>query len=375
MSATVELTKALIERPSITPNDEGCFEIIEARLKPLGFNCTRLPFEDVDNLWAVVGDSGPLIAFAGHTDVVPTGDQYQWKFNPFTPTIEDGLLYGRGAADMKGSLAAMITAIEQFMANAKQLNIRIGLLFTSDEEGPAKHGTVKVMEWLEANNQIPTYCIVGEPSSTNKLGDIIKNGRRGSLGCEIDVLGIQGHIAYPHLADNPIHKAAQALSALTQIEWDQGNEYFQPTSFQVSNFNSGTGATNVIPGVSHIVCNFRFSPEVTADSLKQKVEAIFAELNINANFNWNLSGNPFMTPVGELVSAVQEAIESTLGYRAELSTGGGTSDGRFIAPYGCQVIELGPINATIHQIDECVSIADLDKLSQIYCRCLENLNR
>ncbi len=375
MSATLELAKALISRPSVTPQDEGCLDLISEHLRPLGFTCTRLPFGEVDNLWAIWGDTGPIIAFAGHTDVVPTGDLAEWASDPFNPEIRDGMLYGRGAADMKGSLAAFVTSIQSFLADNPTPGIRIALLLTSDEEGPAINGTVKVMQWLSENNQVPKYCIVGEPSSTNKLGDIIKNGRRGSLGCIVKVIGKQGHIAYPHLADNPIHKTAKALAKLTAIEWDQGNEYFPPTSFQVSNIQSGTGATNVIPGDTTITCNFRFSPQVTEQELRQKVERLFAELEIEAQFEWNLSGNPFITPVGDLVSAVQTAIEKVTGYTGELSTSGGTSDGRFIAPYGTQVIELGPINATIHQINECVKASDLDDLSDIYRFALDEISR
>ncbi|MCF6217707.1 MAG: succinyl-diaminopimelate desuccinylase [Gammaproteobacteria bacterium] len=372
-SATLTLAKQLINRPSITPSDGGCHDLMIKRLEAIGFTITRLPFGEVDNFWAHRGESKPLFAFAGHTDVVPTGPLNEWDSPPFEATERDGYLYGRGAADMKGSLAAMITACETFVAQHPDHLGTLGFLITSDEEGPSINGTVKVVDYLEKNNIKMDYCLVGEPSSTTKLGDVIKNGRRGSLGCRLVIKGIQGHVAYPHLAENPIHKAMPALTELCAIEWDNGNEFFPATSFQISNINSGTGATNVIPGECEVIFNFRYSTETTHQKLQQQVESILDRHQLNYQVEWNLSGLAFLTKAGALVEATGDAIESITGYRAELSTSGGTSDGRFIAPTGSQVVELGPINATIHKVNECVRSSDLDLLSSIYQRLLKNL--
>ena len=373
MSKTLELAKDLISRPSVTPEDAGCQQAMITRLQAIGFNIELLRFEDVDNFWARRGDSGPVFAFAGHTDVVPTGPMDQWESHPFKPEIRDGMLYGRGAADMKGSLAAFVTACERFVSRHPTHKGSIALLITSDEEGPSINGTVKVVETLEARDEKIDWCLVGEPSSTSKVGDIVKNGRRGSLGARLIVNGVQGHVAYPHLADNPIHRVAPVLAELAATEWDQGNEHFPPTTFQVSNIQGGTGATNVIPGEVEVIFNFRFSTETTADALKQRVEAVFDQHQLDYKIQWNLSGQPFLTPEGELVSAACEAIKELAGIDTELSTSGGTSDGRFIAPTGAQVLELGPVNATIHKVNECVNVEDLDILSDIYERILEKL--
>lgn len=373
LSPTLVLAQELIRRPSVTPDDQGCQDLMMDRLKAIGFNCTPLRFGDVDNFWATRGKSGPIMAFAGHTDVVPTGPEQAWSFPPFAPTLHDGKLFGRGAADMKGSLAAMVTACERFVEQNPDHSGRIGFLITSDEEGIATHGTVKVMEWLEQQGEHIEWCLVGEPSSTKKVGDIIKNGRRGSLGAELTVKGKQGHVAYPHLASNPIHLAAPALAELTQEAWDQGNDFFPATSFQISNFNAGTGATNVIPGAAKVVFNFRFSTEVTDLELRQRTEAILNKHGFEYDLVWNLSGQPFLTSEGALVEAAQTAIEQVTGEKTTLSTAGGTSDGRFIAPYGTQVVELGPVNATIHQVNECVCAEDLDALSAIYEQVLLSL--
>ncbi len=373
MSATFELSCDLISRASVTPADEGCQELMIARLEAIGFTIERLRFDDVDNFWARRGDSAPLFAFAGHTDVVPTGPVEQWQSDPFAPVVRDGMLYGRGAADMKGSLAAMVTACERFVAGHPDHQGSIAFLITSDEEGPSINGTVKVVEHLEARGEKIDWCLVGEPTSSDTLGDVIKNGRRGSLGCMLTVHGVQGHIAYPHLAKNPIHLFAPALTELCDIEWDSGNDYFPATSFQVSNINGGTGATNVIPGELEVIFNFRFSTEVTEQQLRDGVEAVLDQHQLNYTIDWNLSGQPFLTPPGALVNATVAAIKDIAGIDAELSTSGGTSDGRFIAPTGSQVIELGPLNATIHKIDECVCAKDLDQLSAIYERVLIKL--
>ena len=373
MSTTFELACDLISRPSVTPDDMGCQEVMIQRLEAIGFTIERLRFDNVDNFWARRGTTAPVFAFAGHTDVVPTGPKDQWHSDPFKPEVRDGLLYGRGAADMKGSLAAMVTACERFVAEHSDHQGSIAFLITSDEEGPSINGTVKVVEHLEARGEKIDWCLVGEPTSTDQVGDIIKNGRRGSLGCQLTVHGVQGHIAYPHLAKNPIHLFAPALTELNKIEWDQGNDYFPATSFQVSNINGGTGATNVIPGDLHVIFNFRFSTEVSEQQLRDGVEAILDKHQLNYTINWTLSGNPFLTPPGALVNATVDAIKEATGIDAELSTSGGTSDGRFIAPTGSQVIELGPRNDTIHKINECVNAKDLDKLSVIYERVLVNL--
>ena len=372
-SATISLSKELISRESVTPEDAGCQKLMTERLAAIGFDIEQLRYDDVDNFWAIRGDSGPILCFAGHTDVVPSGPESSWQTPPFEPTIKDGMLYGRGAADMKGSLAAMIIAVEQFVADNPNHNGRIAFLITSDEEGIAANGTVKVVEWLNEQKLIPEYCLVGEPSSTSQCGDTIKNGRRGSLGCTMRIIGQQGHVAYPHLANNPIHVAAPALAELATTEWDQGNDFFPATSFQISNINGGTGATNVIPGELDIVFNFRFSTEVTDQQLRDRTHAILDKHKLNYEINWHLSGQPFLTAEGELVDAAVKAVKEVTGLDTELSTAGGTSDGRFIAPMGTQVVELGPVNATIHQINECASVNDLNKLTKIYQSLLKHL--
>jgi len=373
MTPTVQLTCDLIRRRSVTPEDAGCMELMLERLEKIGFKTKHLRFGDTDNFWTVRGEEGPLFAFAGHTDVVPTGPEENWQYPPFEPQIVDGMLYGRGAADMKGSLAAMVVACEEFVAAHPNHKGRIALLITSDEEGPAKHGTVKVMEWLEAKGEKIDWCLVGEPSSTALAGDIIKNGRRGSLGLELTVFGIQGHVAYPHLAENPVHKLAPALAELAAEEWDNGNDFFPATSFQVSNINGGTGATNVIPGEVKVVCNWRFSTETTAEDLEQRARAILDKHGLKYEANFNLSGQPFLTAAGPLVESAQKAIKKVSGRETELSTAGGTSDGRFIAPTGAQVVELGPVNATIHKVDECVKADDLDLVKDMYREILTGL--
>ena len=373
MSRVLEYTCELIRRASVTPEDAGCQQWMAEKLEALGFRCEHLRFGEVDNLWARRGDQGPLLVFAGHTDVVPTGDEKKWSSPPFQPEIRDGMLYGRGAADMKGSIAAFMVAIEEFVDSHPEHSGSIGLLITADEEGPAINGTIKVVEHLQQRNEPIDYCIVGEPSSTNVVGDVIKNGRRGSLGGVLRVKGVQGHVAYPHLADNPIHRVAPVLAELAAETWDNGNEFFPATSFQISNIHSGTGATNVIPGECEVVFNFRFSTEVTAAQLKARVEVMLAEHDLDYELDWNLSGQPFLTERGTLVNAVVEAIRDITGRETELSTAGGTSDGRFIAPTGAQVVELGPINATIHKIDEHTPVAELDQLALIYQRALQKL--
>lgn len=373
MSSTLKLAKELISRQSVTPDDKGCQELMAERLEKIGFTITRLKNGDVTNLWARRGTEAPLFVFAGHTDVVPTGPEKSWTFPPFEPTEHNGLLYGRGAADMKGSVAAMVTATEDFIASHDNHQGSIAFLITSDEEGPAIDGTVRVLEYLKNNNEKIDWCLVGEPSSTNKLGDVVKNGRRGSFSGNLTIHGKQGHVAYPHLAQNPVHLAMPVLAELADTEWDKGNDSFPATSFQISNIHSGTGATNVIPGDIDVMFNFRFSTEVTHEDLKARVTDILDKHNLNYSIDWNLSGNPFLTEKGELVRATQDAIKSITGYETELSTAGGTSDGRFIAPTGAQVIELGPLNKTIHQIDENVSISDLEQLSTIYTEILKNL--
>lgn len=373
MSKTLDLAIDLISRDSVTPEDKGCQALMAERLQALGFVIEHLRFEDVDNIWARRGTSSPVFAFAGHTDVVPTGPVEQWDVHPFKPEIKDGILYGRGTADMKGSLAAMITACESFIEQHPNHEGSIAFLITSDEEGPSINGTVKVVEHLQNRNEKIDMCLVGEPSSTDKVGDIVKNGRRGSLSGTLTVHGKQGHVAYPHLAENPIHSVAPALAELTTAEWDKGNEFFPATSFQISNINAGTGANNVIPGDLHILFNLRFSTEVTETELRSRIESILDSHKLNYDLQWTLSGHPFITPKGELVDATCKAIKEVCGYDTQLSTAGGTSDGRFIAPTGSQVIELGPLNATIHQINECVKADDLNVLSKIYHRIMEHL--
>ena len=373
MSDTLELTRELISRQSVTPEDAGCQSIMARRLEALGFSIDHLRFGEVDNFWARRGSEGPLFVFAGHTDVVPTGPESEWRHPPFTPTEENGRLYGRGTADMKGSLAAMITATERFIAQHPNHQGSIGYLITSDEEGPAIDGTVKVVEWLQARNESIDWCLVGEPTSSDKVADVIKNGRRGSLGATLTIRGTQGHVAYPHLAKNPVHLFAPALAELVAMKWDNGNEFFPPTTFQISNIQAGTGATNVIPGDLTMLFNFRFSTEVTDIELQAQVESVLQKHQLDYHIDWQLSGQPFLTPEGELVDATQAAIENICGYETELSTSGGTSDGRFIAPSGTQVVELGPLNATIHKVNEHVAIDELETLSVIYQQILNNL--
>lgn len=373
LSPTVELTCDLIRRVSVTPEDAGCQEVMIERLEVMGFRITRLPFGDVHNFWAERGTGSPTLCFAGHTDVVPSGDSNQWRSPPFEPTLDGDTLYGRGSADMKGSLAAMVTACERFVAAWPNHRGGIAFLITSDEEGVAINGTVKVVEWLLDQKKVPEWCLVGEPSSTERTGDVIKNGRRGSLGAVLIVQGIQGHVAYPHLARNPIHLAAPALHELAQEHWDDGNDYFPPTSFQISNIHAGTGATNVVPGELKVDFNFRFSTESSADSLKTRTQAILDRHGLDYQLQWSLSGQPFLTEPGELVNAVRDSILAVTGLNTELSTSGGTSDGRFIAPLGTQVVELGPVNRSIHKVDENTSIRELDQLSAIYEATLQRL--
>ncbi len=375
MSETLELARALIRRPSVTPEDAGCQTLLAERLERLGFRIEPMPFGEVRNLWARRGEEGPLFCFAGHTDVVPPGPPEAWDSPPFEPAVRDGLLFGRGAADMKGSLAAMLTATERFLARHPDHAGSLAWLLTSDEEGPAVEGTVKVVERLEARGEKIDWCLVGEPSSGERLGDTIKNGRRGSLNGRLVVKGIQGHVAYPHLARNPVHQALPALAELAAAEWDRGNDFFPPTSFQISNLHAGTGATNVIPGELEVLFNFRYSTENTAESLKGRTEEILRAHGLEYEIEWSLSGEPFLTPAGELVEAAVAAVREVTGLEPALSTSGGTSDGRFIAPTGAQVIELGPRNATIHKVNEAVGVEELEKLSRIYERLLERLLR
>lgn len=372
-SATLTLAKELIRRPSVTPEDAGCQSYLSARLEALGFIIEPMPFEEVTNLWARRGTEGPLFCFAGHTDVVPPGPLDRWRFPPFEPTEADGYLWGRGAADMKGSIAAFMTALERFIAEHPDHQGSIALLITSDEEGPFINGTTRVIDTLEARQEKITWCIVGEPSSTAQVGDVIKNGRRGSISGSLTVKGKQGHVAYPHLVRNPIHLAAPALAELSQEVWDQGNEFFPPTSFQISNIHAGTGATNVVPGELNVEFNLRFSTEITDQMIRERVATILDRHQLDWHIDWTLSGQAFLTAAGELVDACRTSIQAVTGLETELSTAGGTSDGRFIAPTGAQVVELGPINATIHQIDERVSVSDLDTLSSLYEQILIQL--
>jgi len=372
-SPVLALACDLIARPSITPEDVGCQQMMAEYLARLGFVIEPMVFDDTTNLWARRGSESPLFCFAGHTDVVPPGPLDKWDTPPFEPTIRDGLLYGRGAADMKGSLAAMLVAVERFVTSNPQHQGSIAFLITSDEEGPFINGTPKVVETLEARNEKITWCLVGEPSSTRLLGDVVKNGRRGSITGDLLVKGIQGHVAYPHLGRNPIHDAAPALAELAATVWDQGNAFFPPTSFQIPNISAGTGASNVIPGELQVQFNFRFSTELTAEQIKERVRAILDRHGLEYDLTWTLSGHPFLTSTGDLVEATVAAIEEVQGFRPELSTSGGTSDGRFIAPTGAQVIELGPLNATIHKLNECVKVADLDTLADVYTAILRRL--
>ena len=373
MSETLQLARDLIGHPSVTPEDAGCQTLMCTRLEALGFECQQLPFDDVSNLWARHGREAPLLVFAGHTDVVPPGPLDQWQSDPFVPEVRDGCLYGRGAADMKGSLAAMVTACEAFVARHPQHRGSIAFLITSDEEGPAVNGTVRVVEWLQQRGEKIDWCLVGEPSSEQRAGDVIKNGRRGSLNGRLTVRGKQGHVAYPHLAANPIHLAAPALAELAAIEWDRGNAHFPPTTFQISNLHAGTGAENVIPGELQLMFNLRYSTELTEQQIRARVEEVLARHGLDYSLSWRLSGEPFLTAAGELVDAARAAIAEVAHIEARLSTSGGTSDGRFIAPTGAQVLELGPINATIHQVNECVAVSALDELAEIYRRILEKL--
>lgn len=379
MSSALELAEALIARPSVTPDDAGCQDLLTARLAPLGFACETLVCGPADfrvtNLWALRRGSraGPTLAFAGHTDVVPTGPLAQWTSDPFVPSHRGGKLYGRGAADMKSSIAAMIVAVEAFVAAQPDHAGAIALLITSDEEGPGLDGTVRLVEMLQARGERLDMCIVGEPTSVDQLGDMIKNGRRGSLSGRLRVIGVQGHVAYPQLARNPIHQFAPALAELVTTEWDRGNDHFPPTTFQVSNIHAGTGAGNVIAGEALVDFNLRFSTESTAESLKARVQALLDRHGLTVELDWTLSGQPFLTPPGALTDAVSAAIEAECGHRPVLSTSGGTSDGRFIAAICPQVVELGPRNASIHQIDEHVESADIDRLAKIYRGVLERL--
>ncbi|MGA0839221.1 MAG: succinyl-diaminopimelate desuccinylase [Pseudomonadales bacterium] len=378
-AAVLKLTCDLIRRTSVTPEDAGCQALIANRLQPLGFVCETLRFGDVDNLWAVrapIGArSGRLFAFAGHTDVVPTGPVEDWQTPPFEPVVRDGRLFGRGAADMKGSLAAMVVATERFLAAHPDCPMTIAFLLTSDEEGPAIHGTRAVMETLAARGTQIDWCIVGEPSSTTIVGDVVRVGRRGSLSGKLNVLGIQGHVAYPERADNPIHRALPVLAELASRRWDEGNAFFPATSFQISNIHAGTGAGNVIPGSLSVDFNFRYSTEQTAAALESEVESALNRAGLRHELTWQRSGSPFLTASGALIDAVNAAITAELGQEPERSTGGGTSDGRFIAPTGAEVIELGPVNATIHKIDECVAIEDLARLARLYRATLDALSQ
>lgn len=378
-SRTLHLTEQLIARPSVTPDDAGCQALLAERLQALGFVCESIISGPADfrvtNLWAkrVARAGAPLLVFAGHTDVVPTGPVAQWSQDPFTPTHRDGKLYGRGSSDMKASIAAFVVAVEEYLASHAQAPLNIALLLTSDEEGPAVDGTVVVCETLKARGEKLDYCIVGEPTSVQRTGDMIKNGRRGTMSGKLTVKGVQGHIAYPHLARNPVHQFAPALAELTAIAWDQGNDFFPPTTWQVSNIHGGTGASNVIPGSVVVDFNFRFSTESTPQSLQQRLSAVLDKHGLEYELAWTVGGLPFLTTPGTLVNAVRDAIRAETGLETELSTSGGTSDGRFIAQVCPQVIELGPTNATIHKIDECVPVADIEPLKNIYRRVLEKL--
>jgi len=373
MSETLDLAQALIARASVTPDDAGCQPLLAERLERMGFRCEPLRYGEVENLWARRGEHGPLLAFAGHTDVVPTGPLDQWSSDPFVPGIRDGYLYGRGAADMKGSLAAMVTACERHLARHPDSRGSLAFLLTSDEEGPAVDGTVRVVEHLADRGEQMDWCVVGEPTSTEQVGDVIKNGRRGSLSAALTVLGTQGHVAYPQLADNPVHRGAPVLAELCATEWDRGNEFFPPTTFQISNIHAGTGATNVIPGQLDVLFNFRYCTETDEQQLRTRVSEVLERHGLKYRIQWTHSGAPFLTEPGTLSEAACAAVRDVCGIEPQLSTSGGTSDGRFIAPTGAQVIELGPVNATIHKVDECVRIEDLDRLSLCYERIIDRL--
>jgi len=366
MTATLDLTFDLISKKSVSPEDMGCQALLAERLEKMGFSIEKMPFGQVSNFWARRGTEAPLLCFAGHTDVVPAGDLKQWQSEPFQPEVREGRLFGRGAADMKGSIAAMVTACERFITDNPEYPGSIAFLITSDEESIAVDGTRRVIETLQARNESIDYCIVGEPSSNEVLGDIIRNGRRGSLNGTLTVHGTEGHVAYPDLASNPIHHFMPALAELCAVEWDQGNDYFPPTSFQISNIHAGEGTNNVVPGEMKALFNFRFSTEVTSELLQQQTEAIFNRHYSDYSIEWQLSGNPFITEEGILTEAVKQAIYTVTRVETELSTGGGTSDGRFIAPAGAQVVEIGPCNKTIHKANEEVLVDDLERLSQIY---------
>ncbi len=371
--STLELTKQLIARISVSPEDAGCLDILIAILEPLGFKCEKISMGGVDNLWARRGTAKPLLCFAGHTDVVPTGPLDKWTSDPFTPTIRDGWLYGRGASDMKTSLAAFVLALRDFVRAHPDHPGSLAVMFTSDEEGPAIDGTVRVVEALAARGEKLDYCVVGEPTSVKKLGDMIKNGRRGSLTGLLTVNGIQGHVAYPDMARNPIHEVASAIAELAQTRWDNGNEYFPPTTWQISNFNSGTGANNVIPGAANIKFNFRHSTASTTESLQTRVVNILDRHGVTYDLEWRVDGRPFLTQRGDLVDAITRAIKTVTGVDTELSTTGGTSDGRFIADICPQVVEFGPTNATIHKLNECVGVEEIEPLRQIYQQLLVNV--
>jgi len=368
----IELAQQLIRRPSLSPDDAGCQALLIARLQAIGFTVEPMPMGDTLNFWAWRGE-GETLAFAGHTDIVPAGDANRWINPPFEPTIRDGMLFGRGAADMKGSLAAMVVAAERFVAAHPQHRGRLAFLITSDEEASAANGTVKVVERLMARNERLDYCLVGEPSSTEIVGDVVKNGRRGSITANLTVHGVQGHVAYPHLADNPVHRALPALNELVATEWDRGNEFFPPTSMQIVNVQAGTGSNNVIPGEFEVQFNFRFSTESTDESIKTRVQALLDRHQLRYTIEWKLSGQPFLTARGKLVDAVVKAVAHYNEIKPQLLTTGGTSDGRFIARMGAQVVELGPVNATIHKINECVKASDLQLLSRMYQRIMEQL--
>ncbi len=372
-TAVLDLAKDLISRASVTPQDQDCQDLISTHLAPLGFIAEKMRFDEVDNLWLRRGTASPVLVFAGHTDVVPTGPLEKWDSDPFTPTEKNGLLYGRGAADMKSSIAAFVIAAKEFVLAYPHHKGSIAMLITADEEGPSVNGTVKVCEVLKERNEHFDYCIVGEPTSDKQLGDMVKNGRRGSLNGKLTIKGKQGHVAYPHLARNPIHLCAAAIDELAHTEWDQGNEYFPPTTFQISNFHAGTGASNVVPGEASLMFNFRFSTSSTTESLKNRVNTILTSHGLEYSLTWTLSGEPFLTPRAELSNAIARAILDETGISTELSTTGGTSDGRFIAKICPQVIEFGPINASIHQINENIEISTLEPLKNIYHRTLEHL--
>ncbi|OGT71927.1 MAG: succinyl-diaminopimelate desuccinylase [Gammaproteobacteria bacterium RIFCSPLOWO2_02_FULL_47_50] len=373
MSTTLTLAKDLISRASVTPEDAGCQRLIAERLEKIGFKAKHLRFADVDNLWITRGEGAPSLIYVGHTDVVPAGPLENWTSDPFQPEIRDGCLYGRGAADMKGSIASMTTALERFIAEHPDHKGTIGMLITSDEEGPSINGTLKVVDYLNSRNIKIDWCLVGEPTCINTVGDVVKNGRRGSLGATLRVHGVQGHVAYPHLASNPIHLASPALTELGNTTWDNGNEFYPPTTFQISNIHAGTGADNVIPGHIDIMFNFRYSSEVTHEELKNRVESILDNYQLSYDIEWKLSGEPFLTPKGKLLETVVASVKEITGNDPEISTSGGTSDGRFIAPTGAEVVELGPVNASIHKIDECVKVDDLETLSNIYEQILRQL--